>query len=592
MATKESKRQKLNDPYLGELALCTTNNHLKVSYQCSLDVSVKIDATALQATFDKALLDHIASQSALSAPCLDGDKVDATPAAPARQAPRTSAGVEIPLEIISSSLGYLKADRQIQSLTSFQQCSRYAYVIARPIIYTDLVVSLHGLGMIQSMVYLPSCMCDFKDPVSASLSAIDPDPESMDSQEDIIHRMEHESVTTSPIYATMESAIGKLEARLVHDGTEGSLAIQDLEEGTGSKWFGLKGADRLRYNARGVVRMSLVPSKTVEPKYFESGKKLYVMNAWGRVGTEIEDEAWRSGSERLRAVKRPFQRLVELRFENRCLLQLRQEWVVFAGMGLDMEIDDHPLLGSLNALSCAHRLSAVYLDLPYRLNVPPSHEFVNSLRGSFYKLTRHECQRIGLTGPAQTMAQVTGGVIPNFAKLSSVSFDLSAENAEAWPPPTHMFLFYEFIPLSQRGRDQPYKITWTVRCPWSDQCTNLQSFHQQRHTAATSPGSRKLRIYAKHLSEVVDYALQEESEWRDWNQEERDRVAQAIRSRIELSYMLPETDEVYINQDEWCLSLDPDLYHDSTFDDDLEDDSTIDPDSAGDGDDDAITDED
>jgi hypothetical protein len=594
MATEDSERHKLSDSSHSELAVCTTTEDLKVSYQCSLDVSVKIDATALQATFDKALLDHIASQSAFASPCLDSDKVNAIPTAPARQAPRTSAGVEIPLEIMSSILGCLKADHQIQSLTSFQQCSRYAYVIARPIIYTDLVVSLHGLGMIQSMVYLPSCMNDFKDPVSASLSAIDPNPESMDSQDDIIHHAEHESVTTSPIYTTMKSAMGQLENRLVHDGTEGSLAIQDLEEGTGSKWFGLKGADRLRYNARGVVRMSLVPSKTVGPKYFESGKKLYAMNAWGRVGTEIEDEAWRSGSERLRAVKRPFQRLDELRIENLCLLQLRQEWDAFAAAGLHNEFYDNVLFGSLKALSCAHRLSALRVDLPYRVDESPYCDpFTYNFGDFLHHLPRNKGQRIRLTGPAETIYQVVGIANPHLAKLDCLTIDLSAQTAEAWPPYADIKLFYRMLPFSKQDRKRkPKKITWVVRCPWGDRSATLQSLHEQRHTAATSLGSKKLRTYAQTLCEILDEALEVDFDLKDRDTKDRDLVAQAIRRRFEISFKLPDTGEAYITADDRYCRLDPVLHHDSTSDNDLGDDSTSEPNPIDDDDNDAIAIED
>jgi hypothetical protein len=55
--------------------------------------------------------------------------------------------------------------------------------------------------------------------------------------------------------------------------------------------------------------------------------------------------------------------------------------------------------------------------------------------------------------------------------------------------------------------------------------------------------------------------------------------------------MSPDTDEVYINADDRSSRLDPVLYHDFTYDDNLGDDSPIDPNSAGDGDDDAITNE-
>lgn len=69
---------------------------------------------------------------------------------PAR--PQTAKGVPLPPEIIITILGHLKSDGQIRSLTSFQACCRHTYQLARPIIYSDLTVSLLGMRKIRMYI--------------------------------------------------------------------------------------------------------------------------------------------------------------------------------------------------------------------------------------------------------------------------------------------------------------------------------------------------------------------------------------------------------------------------------------------------------
>jgi hypothetical protein len=196
-----------------------------LTYKVSIDGTAKVDHSAIQVALHEAV-SKCTSIDSLDIP--SSDKIDDVQSLRLPETPRTATGIALPVEIMNTILGHLKSDGQIQSLTAFQACSRYTYQLARPIIYSEMIVSLYGLRKIRMFMHLPTA--------------------------DLAHRWQR--------------AYGdKKEERMIldefplvsnDDRDLARRAIWDLEEGQGNLWFALDGARRLRYNLREVEKMRIV----------------------------------------------------------------------------------------------------------------------------------------------------------------------------------------------------------------------------------------------------------------------------------------------------------------------------------------------
>ena len=137
---RKRKEQELHDNESGdELEVTTRGDKLDLTFHFSLDASADVDVSQLQAALRKTVSDFTATEKPASTTTTTNDADKSTNRS---QGPCTAKGVPIPTEITNMILGHLKSDRQIRSLTAFHRCSRETYRLARPVIYSDLLVSL------------------------------------------------------------------------------------------------------------------------------------------------------------------------------------------------------------------------------------------------------------------------------------------------------------------------------------------------------------------------------------------------------------------------------------------------------------------
>jgi hypothetical protein len=216
-----------------------TQGRQELTYKVSIDGSANIDHTAIQAALHNALLKCTTNKPSSLSSGSDN-------AAPSRlpERPRTATGIALPTEIINTIPGHLKSDRQIRSLTAFQACSRYAYQLARPMIYSELTVSLYGLRKNRMFTYLPT----------AGLA-------------NRWHRAYDNEEDSKIILENFRSSMAV-------DCDLARRATADLQHGQGDLWFALDGPKRLRYNLRDVEVMRLVEVCSSRVSAFHS--------AWGQ----------------------------------------------------------------------------------------------------------------------------------------------------------------------------------------------------------------------------------------------------------------------------------------------------------------------
>jgi hypothetical protein len=157
---RKRKEQELHDDDSGdELEVSANGDKLDLTFHFSLDASANVDTSGLQAALRKTVNEYTAPKKITNATTTTNDTDTAMKES---EGPCTANGVPIPTEITNMILGHLKSDRQIRSLTAFQQCSRETYRLARPFIYSDLFVSLLGLRKIRMFMHLPTEGLDTK----------------------------------------------------------------------------------------------------------------------------------------------------------------------------------------------------------------------------------------------------------------------------------------------------------------------------------------------------------------------------------------------------------------------------------------------
>jgi hypothetical protein len=208
---RKRKEQELHeDDSEGELEVFTNGDKLDLTLHFSLDASLNVDTSELQAALPKTVSEYTTSKKLTNASPTTNDTYTSTKES---NGPCTAKGVPIPTEITNMILGHLKSDRQIRSLTAFQQCSREAYRLARPFVYSDLFVSLLGLRKIRMCMHLPTEGLDYK-----------------------WHKASKKD---------KKSVADEAWAALSVDGEEGKKAVENLENGNGDVWYGLDATKRL-----------------------------------------------------------------------------------------------------------------------------------------------------------------------------------------------------------------------------------------------------------------------------------------------------------------------------------------------------------
>jgi hypothetical protein len=100
-----------------DMQICATGDKLELTYRCSVDSSVPVSKSAIQAAFRKTMLDIVTQAVSPVTPAITTG--NSTSSMRQDRRPRTKKGDILPDEIMGIILVFLKSDRQIQSLTSF-----------------------------------------------------------------------------------------------------------------------------------------------------------------------------------------------------------------------------------------------------------------------------------------------------------------------------------------------------------------------------------------------------------------------------------------------------------------------------------------